>query len=116
TVWCIALLRPPLRVVPAGPLAPDRPEGHAAQRVPGRGVDQREVEVSYEERERDVHQPVVEDHRAREAVARVLLPEPEQQAGDAEQDREGRGERCVDLLAGVEPALRRLAATQPAEV
>jgi hypothetical protein len=37
-------------------------------------------------------------------------------AGHAEQDGEGGGERRVDLLAGVEPSLGRLAAAQPAEV
>ena len=75
-----------------------------------------EVEVAGEQQERDVHQAVVEDHGAREAVARVLLAEPEQKTGHAEQDGEGGGERSVDLLAGVEPSLRSAAAAEPAEV
>ena len=40
-----------------------------AQRVPRRRVDQREVEMPDEQHERDVHQPVVEQDRAREAEA-----------------------------------------------
>src|SRR2546430_3045865 len=35
---------------------------------------------------------VVQEHRAREAVARVLLAEPEEKAGGAEQDSERGGE------------------------
>jgi acyl-CoA dehydrogenase len=50
---------------------------------------------------------------AREAVARVLLPEPEKQARDAEQDREGSSEGRVDLLARVEPPLWGSASPQP---
>ena len=79
-------------------------------------MDQREIQVPDEERERDVHQAVVQEHRAREAVARVLLAEPEEKAGDAEQDRERGGEGGVDLLAGVEPPLRRLTSAEPAQV
>ena len=47
----------------------DRAERDPAQRVPRRRVDQRQVEVADEEHERDVHQPVVEQDRAREAEA-----------------------------------------------
>ena len=81
-----------------------------------RRVDQREIEVPDDEPERDVHQAVVEEHSAREAVAGVLLAEPEEKAGDAEEDRKRRGEDRVDLLAGVEPALRGAAPAQPAQV
>jgi hypothetical protein len=48
--------------------------------VARRGIDEREVEVSDEEDERHVHQPVVEEDRAREAERRVALAEPEQEA------------------------------------
>ena len=98
------------------PLDADVAERHAAERVTRRGMDQREVEVADEERERHVHQAVVEDDRAREAEARVLLAEPEQEPGDAEQDRERGGEDRVDLLARVEPSLRCPAAAQPEDV
>jgi len=98
------------------PLDADVAECHAAKRVPRRRMDQGEVEVPDEEHERDIHQAVVQDDGAREAEPGVLLAEPEQEAGDAEQDREGRRESGVDLLAGVEPALRRLAAAQPASI
>src|SRR5581483_12341415 len=42
-----------------------------------------------------------------EPVARVPLPEPQQEAGGAEQERERRREGGVQLLPRVEPPLRR---------
>src|SRR5262249_59694462 len=84
--------------------------------MPRRRVDQREIQVSDEKPERDVHQAVVQDHGAGEAVARVLLAEPEQEPGDTEENREGRSEGGVDLLAGVEPSLWSLASAQPQQV
>ena len=85
-------------MVAHGPLDADVAEGHPAQRVAGRRMDQREIEVADEEQERDVHQAVVEDHRAREAEPRVALADPEEHARDPEQDGErGRQDR-VDLL------------------
>ena len=47
-----SLLWLPLRVVCARPVLADGAEGHSAQRVAGRGVDEREVEVPDEQRER----------------------------------------------------------------
>ena len=52
-----------------------------------------------------------------EAETRVALAEPEQQPGDEEEHRESGIERRVQLLPGVEAALRcGTAATQPADV
>ena len=111
------LLRLPLGVVARRPVLADRAERDAAQRVPRRRVDHRQVEVADQEGERDVHQPVVQDDRAREAELRVALAEPEQQPRDQEEQREGGGEERVQLLAGVEAALRRRqAAREPAQV
>jgi len=62
-------------------------------------MDDGEVEVADEEDERDVEQRVVQRHGAREAVARVALPEPEEQAGDKEESRKRRREDRIDLLA-----------------
>src|SRR5579871_6781582 len=109
-------LRPPFGVVPASPFLAHGADRHSAQCVPRGGMDQGEVEVSGQERERDVHQSVVEEHRAREAEARVLLAEPEQEPGDTEEDRECGGECSVDLLARVEPSLRGFTGPQPAQV
>ena len=58
----------------------------------------------------------MEDHCAGEAEARVLLTEPEQETGHAEQDGEPRSEDRVDLLACVEPPLRSLASAEPQQV
>ena len=54
--------------------------------------------------------------RAREDEAVVALAEPEEEAREREQQREGDRQEGVDLLAGVEPPLRRLAAAEPAAV
>ena len=59
------------------PVLPHRAEHHPAQRVPRRRMDEREVEVAEQQRERRVQQAVVEKDGAREAEPRVLLPEPE---------------------------------------
>ena len=50
-------------------------------------MDQREIEVSEQEDEGDVHQPVVQHDRAREAEARVALAEPEERPGHGEEER-----------------------------
>ena len=63
--------------------------------------------VADEQAEGDEHQPVMQDDGAREAEARVALAEPEQEPGDKEEDRERRRQSRVQLLTGVEPALRR---------
>ena len=112
------LLRLPLGVVARRPLLADRPDRDPAQRVARRRVDHGEVEVADQQRERDVHQPVVEDDRAREAKLRVALAEPEQQAR-----RRGRGrvKAAVSAVLSFWPALKRpcgagLAAGEPAEV
>ena len=70
-----------------------------------------------EQAERDVHQAVVQDDRAREPEARVPLAEPEQHAGAEEEQRQRCCDRRVDLLAGVEATLRRRpTARQPAQI
>ena len=69
------------------PFLADGAERDPAQRVPRRRVDHGEVEVADRSDERDVHQAVVEDDRAREAELRVALAEPEQQARDQEEER-----------------------------
>ena len=53
---------------------------------------------------------------AGEDEAVVALAEPEEEAREREQEREGDGQDRVDLLPGVEPALRRAAAAEPAPV
>ena len=59
----------------------------------------------------------MQQDRAREAEARIPLPEPEEQAGDEEQHDERRIERGVELLAGVEARLVvRAAAPEPVDV
>src|SRR5438552_17295291 len=89
------------------PVLAHRPDGHSAQRVAGRRMANREIEMARKQAERDEHQAVVEDDRAREPKPRVALAEPEEDARNGEEDRERRRERRVQLLAGVEPALRR---------
>ena len=97
-------------------MAVDGAGRHAAERVPRRRVDHRQVEVADEQDERDVHQPVVEDDRAVEAEAVVALAEPEQEAGGGEEDGERGGQDRVQLLAGVEAALRTRDPPQPEAV
>ncbi len=63
-----------------------------------------------------VHEPVVDEDRARQPEAGVALAVPEQQTGEEEEDGEGGGNGGVQLLARVEAALRRAAAAQPATV
>ncbi len=107
----------PPRMVGARPVLAHRAHRHPAQRMPCRGMDDREVEMPDEQSGRHEREPVVQRDGAREAEARVTLAEPQQQAGEQEQHRERRVERGVDLLAGVEASLRRReAAAQPAHV
>ena len=68
------------------------------------------------EHDRDVHQPVVQEDRAREAEAVVALAVPEEDSRDGEQHRERRCQRGVQLLARVEAALRAREALQPQAV
>src|SRR5579863_5986070 len=85
--------------------------------MPRRRMDEGEVEVAEQKRERRVQQAIVEDHGARKAEARVLLPEPEEQARDEEEHHERRGQRGVELLAGVEARLlARAARGEPVDV
>jgi hypothetical protein len=79
-------------------------------------MDHRQVEVTRDEGNRRVGEDVVEDDGAVEAEAGVALAEPEQRSRDREEDREGGGERCVQLLPGVEASLRRVCTAQPAPV
>src|SRR5712692_2220337 len=106
----------PLGVVLARPLLTHVPERHAAKCVAGGWVDEREVEVAGDDDERGVHQGVVDEDRAREAEARVSLAVPEQEAGDEEEDGKRCGQGGVQLLAGVEAALRRAPPQEPAAV
>src|SRR5436305_13794449 len=64
-----------------------------------------EIQVTDEERERDEHQPVVEHDGAREVKARVALAVPEQEPGGEEEDRERGHEDRVDLLSDVQPVM-----------
>ena len=92
------------------------PDGDAAERMPRRRVDEREEEVPAQQNQGEQRQPVVQQDRAREAKAVVALAEPEQRAGDGEEQREGGGERRVHLLARVEAALRPRLRAQPVQV
>src|SRR6476660_322711 len=69
-----------------------------------------------EEEHGEERQQVVDGAGAGEDEAVVALAEPEEEAGEREEAREGDGEDRVHLLTGVEPALRRVAAAQPAAV
>src|SRR5207302_7230518 len=103
----------PLAVVLERPLLIHPAARDAVERVPGLGVDEREVEVAEEEEEGDVHQPVMDEDGVGEAKARVAFAVPEERTRDREQNRErGRGDR-VQLLAGVEPTLRRMPPLEP---
>src|SRR5581483_10663714 len=80
-------------------------------------MDDREVEVAEQEKERDKGESVVQHDGARESEACVALAEPEEQAGDDEQHGQRGSEGCVQLLAGVEATLgRRPPPGQPAQV
>src|SRR3954454_6952207 len=68
----------PLGMVLARPVLVDPAARHAAERVPRPRMDHRQVEVTQEEDERDVRQPVVDEDRLREAEARVALAVPEE--------------------------------------
>jgi MFS family permease len=108
--------RPPFRVVGPRPGGVDGPADHAAQRRARRRPHEREEEVADDQRGGDVHRPVVQDDRPREAEVRVALAQPQQHAGDREQHGEGGLDHRVRLLAGVEAALRRGLPAEPAHV
>ena len=57
-----------------------------------------------EQQERRVEEPVVEQHRARPAEARVALTEEEEQPGGEEEQCERCAQERVHLLPDVEPA------------
>ena len=97
----------PLRVVLARPRLVDLAGGHAAQRVARARMDQRQVEVPDEQADGEEREDVVDGAGAVEDEAVVALAEPEEEAGQREQERERDGQQGVDLLAGVEPPLRR---------
>src|SRR5439155_16099524 len=87
-----------------------------AQRVARRWIHERQVEVAEHEEKRDVHQPVVDDERVLKAERVVPLTVPEKEAGERKQEGERGRDDHVDLLAGVEAALRVAASPQPAEI
>ena len=91
--------------MPPRPVLAHVAEHHPAQSVPRRRVDEGQIQVPEQQRKRRVEQSVVEEDRAREAEARVLLPEPEEQTRDEEEHHEGRRQRSVDLLPRVEARL-----------
>ena len=64
----------------------------------------------------DVHQPVVDEQRARQAEARVALAVPEEEARHREQQRERGGHDDVQLLARVQAARRAAAVEEPVAV
>src|SRR6266566_827652 len=106
----------PLGVVLQRPVLAHPATGDPAQRMARRRIHERQVEVAEHEEERDVHQPVVDDERVLEPEGVVPLPVPEEEAGEREQEGERRRDDHVELLAGVEAALRIAAPPQPAEV
>src|SRR5439155_1258808 len=75
-----ALTLEPARVMPPRPLLAHLAGRHAAKRMPRCRMDDREVEMTDEQEERRVEQPVVQRDGARPAEARVPLAEPEQEA------------------------------------
>ena len=97
----------PLRVVLARPVLVHVAERHAAQGVAGGGVEHGEVEVAGHQEHQDQRGPVVHDHGAREAVRRVALAVPEQDAGRVHGQHQAADQGGVELLAGVEASLRR---------
>src|SRR5713226_1683496 len=58
----------------------------------------------------------MQEDRAGEAEASVALAVPEQESGNAKQHRERRGQPEVQLLTGVEAALRHMPPTQPGTI
>src|SRR5436309_16132350 len=79
-------------------------------------ADQHEVEVADEQQQRDVHQAVVEQDRARKAEAGVALAVPEEESREGEQNGEGACHRRIELLAGVELPGPARAVAEPAAV
>src|SRR6266566_1375719 len=106
----------PLRVVLQRPVLTHPAARDPAQRMARRRIHERQVEVAEHEEERDVHQPVVDDERVLEPEGVVTLAVPKEEAGEREQEGERRRDDHVELLAGVEAALRIAAPPQPAEV
>src|SRR5581483_5345673 len=101
--------RPPARIVVTGPVLAHAAAHHAAQRMPRGGMDEREVQVPDEQGERRVEEPVVQEHRAREAERGVPLAEPEQEPRREEEDDERGVQDRVHLLSRVEaPGYERL--------
>ena len=104
----------PFRVVLARPVLVHVAEGHSAQGVAGGGVEDCQVEVACHQQHQDQRAPVVHHHRAREAIGRVALAVPEQEAGREHAEHQAADQGRVQLLAGVEAALgRRRAAAEP---
>src|SRR6478735_3697628 len=97
----------PLHVVLARPRLVDLSSGHPPQRMARARMDEREVEVTDEQADGDEREDVVDGARAVEDEAVVALAEPEEEAGEGEEEREGYGQERVDLLAGVEASLWR---------
>ena len=103
-------------MVLAGPRLVDLAGDHAAKCMSRARVDQRQVEVPDEEEDREQREDVVDGAGAVEDEAVVALAQPEEDAGQGEEQREGDRQQGVDLLAGVEAPLRRPPAGQPAPV
>src|SRR5262245_5939468 len=79
-------------------------------------MDEREVQVPHEDDQGDPRQGHVHGARAVEEEAVVALPEPQEEARDEKEDREGDREDRVQLLAGIELPLRCVTSDEPAPV
>src|SRR5205085_1816221 len=71
----------PLSVVAFGPVPAYPAAGDCAERMPGRGMDERQIDVAEQQEEGDVHQPVVHDERVLKPEGVVALPVPENEYG-----------------------------------
>src|SRR4029079_1513235 len=100
----------------SSPVLPDGAARDPAERMTGRRMDHGQVEMTCDEGDRPACEDVVEDGGSAEAKAGVALAEPKQCSRDGKEEREGGGERGVQLLPGVEPSLRRVCAEEPATV
>ena len=106
----------PLRVAPRRPVL-----AHPAARDPVQRVPRpRQITASQRWPRKRISETYISQSWTSSAFgepeARVALAVPEEEAADREQDREGGGDDRVQLLAGVQPALRRVAAEEPAAV
>src|ERR671930_381909 len=110
------LVRLTTRLAPAGPIGSHIAGRDAPERVAGGRSDDGKVEVADQQDQRAIHQAVVEQDRAGEAESGVALAVPEKEARDGKKQREGCGQRCVELLAGVEPARTAATMEKPASV